>query len=361
MKRILMVSCEGLGNGGVQSVMMSIVRSLSSKYRFDMVLTTDERRYYDDEFESLGGKIFRFPIPKNRILARLEFYLRGLRLYFGLQEIMKNEKYDAIHCNNEFYAAFCLKAAERAGVPIRVCHTHIINPQMSKLQNSYNQICRKMINKYATCKIGCSEKACEVLYGIEKHSIVVNNPYDSHKFIFYPKRVSESPILMQIGSYSKNKNQLFSLDIVAELKNRYPNILLYMMGFGKGEYVSEIHARIQSLDLQDNVFLYSGDSNAAVLLRDVDCLLFPSKNEGFGIVAIEAQAVGVRVFASDTIPKAIDCGGVVFLSLNEGAKKWAEKIIEDYEFTHGEHKSYDCTAFSLEKVMEVYQKVYEGE
>ena len=69
----------------------------------------------------------------------------------------------------------------------------------------------------------------------------------------------------------------------------------------------------------------------------------------------------MRVFASDTIPKAIDCGGVVFLSLNEGAKKWAEKIIEDYEFTHGEHKSYDCTAFSLEKVMEVYQKVYEGE
>ena len=44
MKRILMVSCEGLGNGGVQSVMISIVRSLSSKYRFDMVLTTDERR-----------------------------------------------------------------------------------------------------------------------------------------------------------------------------------------------------------------------------------------------------------------------------------------------------------------------------
>lgn len=28
MKRILLVSCEGLGNGGVQAVIMSIVRNL---------------------------------------------------------------------------------------------------------------------------------------------------------------------------------------------------------------------------------------------------------------------------------------------------------------------------------------------
>ena len=29
MKKVLLVSCEGLGNGGVQSVMMSIVRNLN--------------------------------------------------------------------------------------------------------------------------------------------------------------------------------------------------------------------------------------------------------------------------------------------------------------------------------------------
>ena len=53
MKRVLMVSCEGLGNGGVQAVIMSIVRNLKNKYIFDILLFTDERRFYDNEFETI--------------------------------------------------------------------------------------------------------------------------------------------------------------------------------------------------------------------------------------------------------------------------------------------------------------------
>ena len=63
MEKVLMVSCEGLGNGGVQSVMMSIVRNLKNKYDFDMLLFTDERRYYDDEFEKIAGKC-TFHLPR---------------------------------------------------------------------------------------------------------------------------------------------------------------------------------------------------------------------------------------------------------------------------------------------------------
>lgn len=37
MKRILLVSCEGLGNGGVQAVIMSIVRNLHKEYLFDIL------------------------------------------------------------------------------------------------------------------------------------------------------------------------------------------------------------------------------------------------------------------------------------------------------------------------------------
>ena len=361
MKKILMVSCEGLGTGGVQTVMMNIVRSLSPDVQFDMVLTTDERRHYDDEFESLGGEIFRFPIPKNRFLARLEYYLRGYRLCFGLHKIMANGGYDAIHCHNEVYSAFCLKAAKKAGVPIRICHTHIINSKTSRLQNGYNNMCRKMIDKYATHKLGCSKEACDALYGVDKDALVVNNIYDSNRFVFHAKERSTFPVLMQIGSYSENKNQLFSLDVVAEIKKQYGNIRFYMMGFGKGEYPEKINKKIQELDLEDNVVFHSHDADAASILKEVDCLLFPSKYEGFGIVAIEAQAAGVRVYASDTIPKTIDCGGVSFLSLDMGAAKWASKIIEEYEITCGEHKQYDCSAFALEKVMKEYRKMYEIE
>ena len=42
MKKVLLVSCEGLGKGGVQSVMMTIVRNLYRDYVFDALLFTDE-------------------------------------------------------------------------------------------------------------------------------------------------------------------------------------------------------------------------------------------------------------------------------------------------------------------------------
>lgn len=54
MKKVLMVSCEGLGNGSVQNVIMNIVRNLNNKYLIDMLLFTNDRRYYDDEFERGG-------------------------------------------------------------------------------------------------------------------------------------------------------------------------------------------------------------------------------------------------------------------------------------------------------------------
>ena len=44
-KRVLLVSCEGLGNGGVQAIMMGIVRKLSDDFHFDMLLFTSEKRY----------------------------------------------------------------------------------------------------------------------------------------------------------------------------------------------------------------------------------------------------------------------------------------------------------------------------
>ena len=50
-----MISCEGLGNGGVQAVMMGIVRNLSDEFLFDMLLFTSEKRFYD--FHGMKEKI----------------------------------------------------------------------------------------------------------------------------------------------------------------------------------------------------------------------------------------------------------------------------------------------------------------
>ena len=39
-------------------------------------------------------------------------------------KILKNKKYDVIHCHNEYESGLCILAAFFAGVKIRISHLH---------------------------------------------------------------------------------------------------------------------------------------------------------------------------------------------------------------------------------------------
>ena len=127
-KRVLLVSAEGLGNGGVPVVIMNTVRNLKEEYTFDIVLFTSERRLYDDEFESYGGRIFRIPFydGKSAIRRRVDYYIRGRYIYKALLKLLRSgSPYDVIDCNNHYESALCLKAAQKCGIPVRITRGHI--------------------------------------------------------------------------------------------------------------------------------------------------------------------------------------------------------------------------------------------
>lgn len=121
-KRVLHISCDTLGNGGVQNVIMGICRN-SKNIIFDILLFSSEESFYDKEFLSLGGKIFRIPYYEgmNNFRKRLDYYIRFLRIFRGTYKILKeNGPYDAVHCHNYFESGICTLAAQLAGVKVRI-------------------------------------------------------------------------------------------------------------------------------------------------------------------------------------------------------------------------------------------------
>lgn len=360
--KILMVIFGGLARGGTQAVMMSFVRNLSNLYCFDALLFTDAECYYDKEFESYGGKIIRVPHYNgiNRWRKKIDYYIRGASLFFKIKKILKkNGPYEAIHCNDAYESALSLCAAKKVGVSIRICHSHNISRSYNFLSKILNTFYTFIINKCSTKRIGCSQDACISLYGKKVSSIVLNNPYDDFKFNpgKYENCTSSIFTLIQVARYDDNKNQLFSLEILKSLKEKKRDVLLKFVGFGKKDYFEFLKERAKKMGVIDSVVFIDGTSaDVPMELSKSDVFLFPSKKEGFGIVLIEAQAMGLVCFVSDTVPRTTNVGGCVYLPLNDGAEKWASKILE----TPCKKRKYDCSQFSSSGVVKQMALFYGG-
>ena len=70
----------------------------------------------------------------------------------------------------------------------------------------------------------------------------------------------------------------------------------------------------------------SDDSKMAVIYQDSDALLFPSRLEGFGLVALEAQACGLPVIAtqSSAIPEVVENGVTGLLCPQDDIQAFAD-------------------------------------
>ena len=123
MKRVLFVINSNLDNAGVPNVLMQIVRKLKEEFVFDIVVGNSAKGFYDDEFLSYGGKIFRHDLV-DYSKSKVFYGKRGKQTYQKVKEVLKENKYDIIHCKNGVEAGFALKTAYKVGVPIRIVHSH---------------------------------------------------------------------------------------------------------------------------------------------------------------------------------------------------------------------------------------------
>lgn len=362
MEKILEVSCNGLTNGGVQQVIMNIVRNLSNDFIFDVLVFTKEKEYFDDEFLSYGGNIFRIPHKSKKNGKEIDFYYRGIKIIIGTYKILKNNgPYRAIHCHNYFESALCIIAAKMAGVKIRIVHSHndLSVVKYSKTRKMLQKVYKCIINKFATKKVGCSQAALKYLFGNRNDGIVINNAIDLEKFNV--EKLSIEPTnskglrLLHVGNFSSQKNQTFLIEIAAKLKrNKFP-FNLTLVG-GKTPYLDIVKELIRKYELEKEINILPQDSNIPYEMYNADLFLFPSKYEGLGIVLIEAQAVGLHCLVSDAIPPEADLGNIEFIH-SYLIDEWVDRIKELHLYK-GKKKFVDMSTYDIKNIIKIYKNLY---
>lgn len=324
--KVLHVSYGGLGSGGVASVIHSISESLSNYFEFHCIvfntLGSSEGRFLN------YGKLHRIRCYGKKGVSKLiDIILRPVRMTYGCYRICKEENIDIIHCHNGYEEAYFLLGAKLAGVKNRIAHSHNSNSPvaLSFLRDVSNSIHRYLINQLATCKIGCSEQACEDFFQ-SKNTQVINNSIDLNKFKW--NRIPHDGLcFINVGRYCYQKNQTFVLDVFNKILLQYPEAKLKLVGFGEDEIL--LHDKVTAMGIEKSVNFIDGESvDIPNVYAEADAMIFPSTYEGFGIVLLEAQSCGCFCFASDVVPDATNVGLMMKLPLSLSAEGWASVICD---------------------------------
>jgi glycosyltransferase involved in cell wall biosynthesis len=127
----------------------------------------------------------------------------------------------------------------------------------------------------------------------KRSSNVVPNGVDLE---LIPKEPTERTIdIIAAGSFISLKRYDMLIEIVSELKSRFPTIKVYVCGDGPEEL--RLKAKIEALGLKENIQLCGllPHQDVIKLLKQSKVLVHPSEYEGFSNVCLESLACGTHV------------------------------------------------------------------
>lgn len=133
-------------------------------------------------------------------------------------------------------------------------------------------------------------------------------------------------VVGNVGRYIPVKNHVFLLKVFKEIYKENKNTFLVLVGHGEEE--GNIRRTIEELEIDNNVKLITDSNNIPEILRAMDVFVFPSKNEGFGIALLEAEAANLPCVVSQAInSEVILSPNVKQLDICAGEKVWKETIL----------------------------------
>lgn len=335
----------GLNFGGAETMVMNLYRNIDRRrIQFDFVIHTPEKCDYEDEILSLGGKIYRFPRFRGYNVFQ---YIREWKLFF-----QHHEEYRIIHGHMRSTASIYLSIAKRQG-RYTIAHSHSISNGVG-LSAFVKNIMQFPLRYIADAFFACSKDAGMWLFGkrgcSNENFHILPNAINFSEYQYNQKKRHDVRaklelegrwVIGNIARFHEEKNHSFMIKLVDELRRVDDGVLLVLVGDGSTK--EKIQKMAKRRGLEQYVLFMSKTSKIGDLMLAFDAFILPSKHEGLGMVAVEAQFAGLPVFCSMGVPKATNLtGNVQYIDTRE-IGKWCRELIHSKEWLRGQA---DVTLFS---------------
>lgn len=379
MLKVLQVT--GLMNrGGAEAMLMDILRNKLDDVHFDFLINNHparlcEKGSFDDEILSYGCNI-------RHIGTQLRIgpinYIRQFK------KVVEELQPDVVHIHLNAKCGIIALAAHKAGIKKIIAHCHAdIRFRGSRLSNAINEFelwCQKwLIGKYASDFWGCSVEANRRLYrGADfENSVVINNAISCEAYrCVSDVQVAEvrqsymlptdAIVLGNVGRIVPHKGIAHIVDVVAELVKRGINAHFVVVGRNDAkEYVDNMMSHANELKVEDRIHFIGERSDIPILMHTFDVFVGPALKEGFGLVAVEAQAAAVPCVLYKGFPETVDMQvGLATFIEDFDADKWSDAIVGAYNsqkvkkqdvLDKIKHLGFDAVE-NAKKVCELYKK-----
>ena len=317
MTRVLQILSSLKEGGGVQTMLRNYYSYMDlSSLQTDFVVCGEEIGGMEEWFRGIGSEIYHIPPRAKDPVGNLA----------KLKKIIKNGQYDVVHCHQDYHGAAAIAMAKRYGVKKRIIQSHQAFPPENGLQKLRRQRSVPSLLRNATVFAACGRLAGEWLYGRELMEsgrvLVLHNAISIQRYAFSQENrerlrgeMGLSPddlVLGHIGRFSRPKNHALAVSIFAEFYQNHKNAVLLLAG--DGELRPDVEKQVKVLGLESRVHFLGIRQDVPELLSVMDLFLLPSRWEGLGIVAMEAQANGLPVVCSSSVPQEVKLADNLFFA-----------------------------------------------
>lgn len=345
-----------MNRGGSEVMLIDIHRNISNDFRFNYLINYKLNDGVpigdlDEEIVNLGSTIKH--IGTQWDLGIFKYIYEFKKIYFDLNEP------EIIHIHLNAKSGIIALSAWVCGIKKIIVHSHA----NLEFRGSYYKILlskfefffqKFLIFIFASEYWGCSDEANKSLFYsnffMKKKPLIIKNAINISSYLHVDQNEvnkirsklnikKNTLVIGNVGRLVKHKNVDFIIDCLNIISRKKVDFIFIYAGRSSDlDYKKLLLEKITKFNLEEKVIYLGERDDIPTLLSIFDIFVSPALNEGFGLVAIEAQAAGLPCVLYKGFPEMVDLGlNLVTRMENLNSKDWADIIL----FEHNRTQSID--------------------
>jgi len=288
-------------SGGLNVYVQQISKQLSNKNNVTVVTAEKAENFTTDNLDFYSLDLFEPGLS----VDDKEIHLQEFKT--KLEENFELENFDIIHAHYWLSGLVAKQISEEKNIPY-VFTSHSLGVFLEGY-NKERVDCEKMVmtsSNFVTASSHYEHVMISENYKIDENKIKKITPGVDRKIFTPDLNLPRENIFLSIGRIQEQKKQLETIKFLNNFKKVDSNFLCYFIGGPSGksgdDYLDELKQSVKELNLEPNIEFLGNlpQTNIKDLMNKSKLLIHASQYETFGLVAIEANSMGLPILSINT-------------------------------------------------------------